>query len=331
MLRVALNSQKTPKAAAAGRLAAANVSPARATTSGKGASLYYQAIHSQQIMDKFVEQILRSAKWCNENGIVSEFDKGMEMMTTENLTESQQTVALCLTTKNRLWQLQRALPLTLLHAWPHRAWVCVHLVICDCAEGAMEWVIENCQPAMEAGLLQVYNTDGNMKYWHASIAKNTSHMVAHADILVNVDGDNIIGSDFLVNVINNFKDGYKVLQYEQGEGTTGRIACLREDFIAIGGYDENAYPMGGQDTDLVRRLVAWYTGHLVYTKLERAHCLRHGQLVYKRVTTAECLTQAIPNTVKAKICCIDPRYKGLRWGQMNVKNLELFSKRLIHL
>ena len=65
---------------------------------------------------KFLEQISRSAEWCNECKRMSEFDKGMEMMDTENLTESQQTVGLCLTTKNRLWQLQRALPLTLLHA-----------------------------------------------------------------------------------------------------------------------------------------------------------------------------------------------------------------------
>jgi len=168
---------------------------------------------------------------------------------------------------------------------------------------------------MEVGLLRVYSTDGNMKYWHASVGKNTSHMVAREDILVNVDGDNIIGCDFLLNIIKHFKSGYRVLQYEQGDGTTGRIACLREDFLAIGGYDEDAYPMGGQDTDLVQRLKAWYT----------------DKRVYRRVKKAECLTQAIPNTVEAKICYIDPVYKRLRWGQMNVRNIQRFSKRLFHL
>ena len=35
-----------------------------------------------------------------------------------------------------------------------------------------------------------------MPFWHASVGKNTAHMVADEDILVNVDNDNLIGKGF---------------------------------------------------------------------------------------------------------------------------------------
>ena len=91
----------------------------------------------------------------------------------------------------------------------------------------MTWVMKNCRPVIAADLLRVYDTIGKMSYWHASVGKNTSHMVAEEHIVVNVDGDNLIGRYFPVDVVMRFDKGYKVLQYEQGDGTTGRIACLR--------------------------------------------------------------------------------------------------------
>ena len=57
---------------------------------------------------------------------------------------------------------------------------------------------------MEVDLLRVYSTNGQMPYWHASVAKNTSHRAATEDILVNVDGDNLIGCDFPVDIVKRF-------------------------------------------------------------------------------------------------------------------------------
>ena len=101
-------------------------------------------------------------------------------------------------------------------------------------------------------------------------------MVAREDIVVNVDGDNLIGRNFPVDVVMRFDNSYKVLQYEQGDGTTGRIACLRKDFLYIRGYDEDAYPMGAQDTDLVWRLRMLHKDSQSYKKVKSTH---HSQAI----------------------------------------------------
>ena len=163
------------------------------------------------------------------------------------------TVALCTATKNRLWQLERALPLNLFHAWPHRNWTTVYLVDCGSTDGTLEWVKDKCRDAMNAGLLKVYTAE--CQYWHASICKNTAHKVAKEDILVNVDCDNLIGPEFPVIVADQFKLGKTVVQFEgKSSGSAGRIACIKNQFYEIGGYDEDTLPMGFQDIDLLRRL-----------------------------------------------------------------------------
>ena len=165
---------------------------------------------------------------------------------------------------------------------------------------------------MNVGLLQVYTTNGNMPYWHASVGKNTSHLVASEDILVNVDGDNLIGPNFPLDVVQKFQAGYKVLQYEYGEGTTGRIAYLRSDFMRIHGYDEekDVLPMGAQDIDMIHRLKMLY----------------HPQPVYKKVKNIA-HSQAIPNDLKAKVSSCDPRFCNMKWTRMDALNRELFKKK----
>ena len=100
-----------------------------------------------------------------------------------------------------------------------------------------------------------------------------------------------------------------MLQYEHGDGTCGRIACLREDFLYIRGYDEDAYPMGAQDTDLVQRLRMLHTGSQVYKNVKNPP------------------SQAIPNDHAAKVSCCSPVYGGLRWGQLDTMNRTLFHLR----
>ena len=260
------------------------------------------------------DQIDNSAQWIHfyHGSLHTHLLNSLAKLKTEEVTKSMRTVALCIATKNRLWQLCRALPLNLMHAWPHRDWVRVHLVICDCEDKALDWVEYHCQPAMNVGLLQVYTTNGNMPYWHASVGKNTSHMVASEDILVNVDGDNLIGPNFPLDVVQKFQAGYKVLQYEYGEGTTGRIAYLRSDFMRIRGYDEekDVLPMGAQDIDMIHRLKMLY----------------HPQPVYKKVKNIA-YSQAIPNDLKAKVSSCDPRFCNMKWTRMDALNRELFKKK----
>ena len=242
----------------------------------------------------------------------SDMEAGFVALSQDQPTSSNHTVGLCIATKNRLWQLRRALPFNLLHAWPHRRWTKIHLVDCGSTDGSLDWVKSRCGAAIEEGLLRVYTVKDRMPFWHASIAKNTSHMVAGEDILVNVDCDNLIGKGFPEDVVSRMESGCTVLQYEHGDGTCGRIACWRKDFLHIRGYDEDAFPMGAQDIDLRERLRTL-----------------HGRSVLQRVPDKR-FGQAIPNDLNAKVACCDPLCGGgqvLKWGTMNSLNQRTYKTR----
>ena len=104
------------------------------------------------------------------------------------------------------------------------------------------------------------------RYWHSSLCKNTSHMVAdhkfqsQANLYINTDCDNFWPTAYLDNVLALWGSS----QNEKGlciipiglvdGGTTGRMCYRPDDFWAIGGYDENLTPAGGQDVQLRLRL-----------------------------------------------------------------------------
>lgn len=214
------------------------------------------------------------------------------------------TVALCTATKNRLWQLKNALPLNLIHCWPYRQRVKIYVVDFDSTDGTMEWIVTNCRVAMDIGLLNVFHAS-DMPHWHASVGKNTAHMVACEDILVNLDGDNLVGPGFAHDVSRRmFHESARLLQYEKNDGTCGRIAYFREDFLKLRGYDEDAYPMGYQDIDLMERLEHMGGGK----------CVKVRNDVY---------CNAIPNSIEQKISACSREYGNVKWGQMNNVNTEV--------
>lgn len=250
----------------------------------------------------------KAAVWITKFQLDPYLELGLTGLSRETqMTESPLTVALCIATMNRLWQLRRALPLNLLHCWPHRKWVRIHVVDFGSTDTTQEWLLRRCQAAIDCGLLVVYASD-QLPFWHASVAKNTSHMVATEDILVNLDGDNLIGPGFPIDVVKHFFEyGHTGLQYHDMEGTCGRIACYRTHFHMLRGYDEDSLPMGAQDVDLVHRLKEFPFGN------------------FRRLRTGR-FSQAIPNTRDLKVCMCEPVF-GRRWGRMDVLNRTMFKER----
>lgn len=256
----------------------------------------------------FLPTLRKAAVWARHHALQPQLDEAW--MHLQDPSKSTQplpySVGICTATMNRLWQLRRALPLTLMHCWPYRKSCCVHVVDLGSKDSSLRFLLERCRFAMECGLLRVYKAEE--KFWHASVGKNTAHAVADQHILVNVDSDNLIGASFLEDVCERFKDGAAVAQYEHGQGTCGRIAAKRSDFMEIGGYDEDAYPMGCQDTDLVLRL----------KELGRGHHSKGGSAA---------LSQAILNTTEQKVEHCDPVLELKKWGQMNESNRRVFHQR----
>jgi hypothetical protein len=104
------------------------------------------------------------------------------------------------------------------------------------------------------------------RYWHSSLCKNASHMVAKykfdktANLFINTDCDNFWPTAYLESVWAIFQKnenakGLCIFPHGNVDGgTTGRLVYRPVDFWAIGGYDESLSPAGGQDVQLRLRL-----------------------------------------------------------------------------
>jgi hypothetical protein len=101
--------------------------------------------------------------------------------------------------------------------------------------------------------------------WHASICKNGVHYWAAEDgchVLINLDGDRLIGADLPSHVVNTFGDRSgpenMVVHYSNTNdtGTYGATAINRTLFQYMRGYNELFLPCGMQDTELITRAKA---------------------------------------------------------------------------
>ena len=127
-------------------------------------------------------------------------------------------------------------------------------------DGLKEYIFTNnyIKKYLDSKQLKYFFTD-KLKYWHASIAKNTTHKLANGKFLVNLDCDNFIGKDGGDLLLKLFKEDEDIIISQSrnifGSGTAGRISLSKENFTKLGGYDEFFYPMGYQDTDLINRAI----------------------------------------------------------------------------
>lgn len=120
-----------------------------------------------------------------------------------------------------------------------------------------EYIYDNFEEEILSGKLK-YNYIDKVKYWHASICKNMTHMKANGKYIVNLDCDNFIGlhsDELLIDTFKEYGDNIIISQTNNimSSGNGGRITISKEKFIELGGYDESFYPMGYQDYDLIER------------------------------------------------------------------------------
>jgi hypothetical protein len=146
----------------------------------------------------------------------------------------------------------------------------------------------------------IYANEISGRPWHASCAKNASHVLASGNILFNLDCDNFVGTS-LELIRKKFAEGVELLQMWTGvpkDGTYGRIAIKNELFKRLNGYDERLYAMSGQDSDLIRR------GFAI-----KAKCEKYISPEFK----------AILNSKDESVKYIDTF--GMTWDQLAAKNL----------
>lgn len=164
-------------------------------------------------------------------------------------------ISLCITCMNRLYQLRQTLLQNILDNidYPN---IEICLVNYNSGDGLDDFIKRNFSSYIEKGVLRYIYTK-EPKTFHCSKAKNLSHYYATGDIVCNVDGDNFTGKDFAfyLNYLFNKHKLDNVFHFKKHPfwGTSGRIALTKSDFLKIGGYDEDFYPTGHQDFNLIER------------------------------------------------------------------------------
>lgn len=168
-------------------------------------------------------------------------------------------LSFCITSKNRIHQIQKTLLRNLEDNKELIGLVDFILVDFGSTDGLKKWVKEQCAEYLGNGLLKYYYTE-KLPYWHTSTAKNTAHCLASGEIVVNLDGDNYTGYQGGLFVINQFHENRPIVLHQFSgtykDGSCGRIAVKQSDFMKIGGYDEQLEAVSYQDIDLLDRLTA---------------------------------------------------------------------------
>ncbi|MFD3000919.1 glycosyltransferase family A protein [Pontibacter toksunensis] len=156
---------------------------------------------------------------------------------------------------NRLFHLKHTIEKNILDnsSYPNLEFVLIDYNSQDDLEG---YVKKNLEKYIHKGILNYYKTTEPQKF-HMSKAKNLSHALAKGDIVCNVDGDNFTGKDFAFYINYLFNKHGKDIIYRFHKppfwGTSGRIALFKDNFMQLGGYDEEFLPAGHDDIDLVNR------------------------------------------------------------------------------
>jgi hypothetical protein len=246
-------------------------------------------------------------------------------------------VSFCLHCFRRGFQLKQSLIWNLSMAWPFRRMVSFNLVLFNQSDedtkATLQWLATYPLGFIQAGYLNVFLAGDDMRFWHASICKNTSHKAAMSQgdeasmLLCNLDVDNGFSADFVPSLVKYAQAGRQpmFIQYKGDDGgVTGRMAYWAEDFRRSGGYDEGLSGSGYQDIDLRNRFRSMLgdgvPGNPVVNGLNRHHRKFSAGWSFPNDPSGDMRA----SLDKAKIANCDPaEVRGKSWGSMNGRNMAL--------
>ena len=164
-------------------------------------------------------------------------------------------LSFCTTCMGRLHHLRKTLPENL-QLVDRLDGVNIVLINYSSPDGIDDWVRSEMGKYVDRGKLEYYRVSG-YKLFHMSHAKNLSHLLG-GGIVCNLDADNFIGDGFPEYLLERFQErGVFTKSPSCRGGLAGKIAFRKEDFVALGGYDEAMKSgWGYEDVDLRRRASA---------------------------------------------------------------------------
>jgi glycosyltransferase involved in cell wall biosynthesis len=152
------------------------------------------------------------------------------------------TLCYITTCKGRLHHLRQTLPRVV--DQPDVSCVVVDYA---CPDHTTDWVVDNFP---QVKVVQVTDEAG----FNASRARNLGAQAAEAPWLAFFDADILWAPDLAKTLIPQLRTGHFYRAQPVTQQTWGSVICHRQDFDAIGGYDEAFTGWGGEDDDLLARL-----------------------------------------------------------------------------
>jgi len=127
-----------------------------------------------------------------------------------------------------------------------------------------EWVHKYLSGWMQDGIVKYVKTD-KPQYYSMGKSRNIAFKQATGDIVTNVDADNFTGEGFagFLNLLAEVQPE-KALFAKGKRGMHGRIGMYKNEFIEIGGYDEDLQGYGYDDHSVVLRAMSHFNAKFMW-------------------------------------------------------------------
>jgi len=129
-----------------------------------------------------------------------------------------------------------------------------------------DWIKKDMMPYIERGILRYFKTT-EPKYYEMGHSRNVAFKVATGDVVNNIDADNYTNVNFAF-ALNKLAEicQEKAVFCRCKRMMHGRFGMYKDEFLKIGGYNEQLTGYGYDDKDILYRAMAlgykmmWFTG-----------------------------------------------------------------------
>lgn len=238
-------------------------------------------------------------------------------------------ISFCTTSMDRLFHLEKAYISSIKNtdSYEQREFVLLNY---SSKDDINNWVEKNLKYFANTGLVKYYVVN-EQKYWCAAHAKNICYKKASGDILVNLDADNILSLNYCEYLIDLFSKNENIIVASESSdnfgnhGCCGLIACKKEHFFSVNGYDESfSIGWGMDDTNFQFRCRMHNNLKLIIQDKKYNFCIGHEN----DVRTKNCMNKDLQKTKKISESILykinkSKDYvanKNKIWGEANIIN-----------